>query len=174
MRGGCEPTHLSLALPRWLVRHFRPIVCVLPGAVHRRRHHGAVGGSVAPQLVRDQTARLTALPLQQFAEKAPGRTPISSGLDEDVDDVAVLVDGPPQILPSALNSHEEFVEIPRVAQTAMVAAKPPRVVEPERLTPLPNRFIGHGDTQVVIPDVTGATIGWVGRCPLSSKERRPN
>ena len=34
VRGGREPAHLSLALPRGLMRDLRPIVFVLPGAVN--------------------------------------------------------------------------------------------------------------------------------------------
>ena len=41
VRSGCEPTHQSLAMLRWLVRDLRPIVVVLPGAVNRR-HDRAV------------------------------------------------------------------------------------------------------------------------------------
>ncbi len=66
---------------------------------------------------------------------------IAPRLDKDVEDVAVLVDGPPQILPPPLDGHEEFVQVPRVAQPASSAPQPPRVVEPERLTPLADRFV---------------------------------
>ena len=34
VRGGFEPSHLPLALPRRLMRDLRSIVRVLPGAVH--------------------------------------------------------------------------------------------------------------------------------------------
>ena len=46
----------------------------------------------------------------------------------------------------ALDRHEQFVEVPRVAQTASPPPEPPRVVEAERLTPVPNRLVGHRDT----------------------------
>jgi hypothetical protein len=36
-------------------------------------------------------------------------------LEQDVDDLAVLVDGPPEILTPTPNGHEEFVQMPRVA-----------------------------------------------------------
>ena len=112
----------------------------------RHRHHGAVGCCVAPELVCDQAARLAALPLQQLTEEACGRTPIAAGLHEDVDHVTVLVHGPPEIPPLPLDGHEEFVQVPRVAQTASPAPQPPRVVAPECLTPVPNRLIRHRDT----------------------------
>src|SRR5713101_1384712 len=94
--GGFEPPHLSLALAGRLMRDFCSIVLVLLRAVHDGRQHEAVGSRVAAKLVCDQTPWRTALPFQQLPEEAFGRTPIAPGLDEDVDHVAVLVDGPPE------------------------------------------------------------------------------
>ena len=42
--------------------------------------------------------------------------PITTRLDEDVDHIAVLVDGPPEILTLALDVDEELVQVPRIAQ----------------------------------------------------------
>ena len=77
MPGGRKLSHLSLALPSRLVGHLRSIVRVRPSAVHHRGHDGTVGCGVAAQFVCDQTAWLTALPLQQRAEEAGGRLPIA-------------------------------------------------------------------------------------------------
>ena len=63
----------------------------------------------------------------------------------DVDDVAVFVHGPPQILQPPLNLHENLVQIPRVAHAVPAVPQPTGVVEPERQTPLSNRLILHGD-----------------------------
>ena len=145
MRGGFEPSHLALALPRRLMRDLRSIVLVLPGAVNDRRHGRPVSGRVAAQFVRDQSARLTALPLQQRPEEALGCMPIAPGLDEDVDHVAVLVNGTPEILPLALDVHEEFVQVPGVAQASLPSPERPGVRRTECPTPLPNGLVGHGD-----------------------------
>ena len=93
-----EPAHLTLPLPGRLVRDFGPVVRVPVRAVDHGRHHGAAGRRVAAQLVGDQSSRDTALAFQQLAEKADGGSPIAPGLHEDVDCVAVLVYGTPQIL----------------------------------------------------------------------------
>src|SRR5712692_1214280 len=98
VRSGFEPSHLSLALARRLMRDFGAIVLVSRRAVHDRWHQAAVGGRVTAQLVRDQAPWHLALPFQQFPEEAAGCTPIAPGLQEDVDHIAVLVDGPPEIL----------------------------------------------------------------------------
>jgi hypothetical protein len=39
---------------------------------------------------------------------------VALGLHEDVEDVPVLVDGPPQVLPHAIDLHEDLVGMPLV------------------------------------------------------------
>jgi hypothetical protein len=48
-------------------------------------------------------------------EEACGGTPIAPGLVEDVDHVAVLVHGPPEILLAPVDVDEQFVQIPGIA-----------------------------------------------------------
>jgi hypothetical protein len=91
------------------MRQFCSVVLVPLSAVHDRRHHEAVGRRVAAKLVCDQTPWRTALPFQQLTEEAFGRAAIAPGLEEDIDHVAVLVDGPPEILLATADVHEEFV-----------------------------------------------------------------
>ena len=148
MGGRLESTHLALALPGRLVRDFGTIVRVLVRAANHGRHHGAERRGVAAQLIRNQSARLLALAFQQLTEEPLRRAAIASRLDEDVDDVAVLVHGAPQILPPALNCDEEFVQIPGVAQPAPASPQGPRILRSERSTPAPNRLVGDRDTSL--------------------------
>ena len=131
MGGRIEPAHLSLALPSRLVGDFGAVVPVLVRAVNHRRHHGAERRRVAAQLVRDQPPRFPALAFQQLTEEPLRRAAIASRLDEDVDYVPVLVDGPPQVLLPALNPHEQLTKIPRVTLPATPAPQPSSVLEPE-------------------------------------------
>ena len=118
MRGGLESAHLSLALPRGLMRDLRSIVLVLPRAVDHGRHRGAVRRRITPELVRDQTARLPAVPFQQLPEETGGRPPVASRLDQNVNHVPVLVHGAPQILSPSLGRHKKLVQKPSVAHPA--------------------------------------------------------
>ena len=119
--------------------------------------------------------RHAALSFHQFPEETRGRPSITPGLDEDVYHVTVLVDGPPEIVTSALNIHEQFIQTPRVAHPTASAPQPPRVVGPERLTPVPNRLVGHRHTPLgqqvlgiaeteaeamVQPDGVADDLGW--------------
>jgi hypothetical protein len=58
----------------------------------------AVGGAVGAEHVGDDHPRHHASPLHQPAEETPGRGLVPAVLHEDVQDVAVLVGGPPQVL----------------------------------------------------------------------------
>jgi hypothetical protein len=144
--GGLEPSHLSLALAGRLMGHFRSVVLVLSGAVNNRGQDGAVSGRIAAELVRDESSRDTALPSQELTKEALGRTPISPGLDEDVDHITVLVDSPPEILLPPMDVDEQFVQVPGVAQPSTLASKPTGVRRTEGVTSLPNGFVGDGDT----------------------------
>jgi len=67
-------------------------------------------------------------------------------LHQNVDRVAVFVDSPPQILLPPLDPDEQLVQMPPVAHAAPPTPQPTSIVEPERPTPLPNRFIRHDDS----------------------------
>ena len=58
------------------------------------------------------------------------------------------IDGPPEILPSALNLHEQLVQIPGVTHAPSSAPQPSSVVGPKRVTPVPNRLVGHDDASL--------------------------
>ena len=98
MGGGLEAAHLPLALSGRLMRHFGAVVRIAVRAVGDRWHHPSVRGRIAPQLIRNQAARETALPLQQLPEEPDGRVPIPSRLDQNVEEVTVLVHRSPQVL----------------------------------------------------------------------------
>ena len=101
-----------------------------------------MSGAIARQLVRHQSVRFTALSLQQPAKEAFRCSPIPSWLHEDVDHVAILVDGAPKILTLALDPHEELVEVPRVAQPAFSTPQPAGVLATELPAPLTDGFVG--------------------------------
>jgi hypothetical protein len=67
-------------------------------------------------------------------------------LNKDVDHIPVLVDSPPEIVPLALDVHEELVQVPDVSHTTSPTPEVPSVVESECLTPLPNGLVGDDDS----------------------------
>src|SRR4030095_11836365 len=63
----------------------------------------------------------------------------------DVDDLAVLVDGAPEVLTLAANGHEEFVQMPRVADWSRPTPEPSRVGHAKGLTPVPDGLVRYRD-----------------------------
>jgi hypothetical protein len=97
-------------------------------------------GAVALETVGDEAAWQTAAPVEPLAKAPRRRVAITAGLEQDVDDVAVLVDGAPQGRPLAANRDEQLVEMPGVAEGAGPTPEPPRVGEAEGLAPLPDEI----------------------------------
>ena len=71
-----EAAHLSLPLPRGLVRELGAVVGIRLRVVHRRRHRLALGRRVASELVGDEPARRATLTLQLLAEESGGRAAV--------------------------------------------------------------------------------------------------
>ena len=122
-----EPSHVSLALPCGLVGDFGAIVLVSVCAMSDGRHDRSVRSPIAAQLVGDQPPRPTLLALQQLAEKACGSPAVATRLDEDIENVAILIDGTPEIAPLSLDGDEDLVQVPDVAQPALSTLEPASV-----------------------------------------------
>src|ERR1700682_5004907 len=143
-----ETPHVALAPARRLVGDFGPVVGVASRVVDHGRHDHPVRGTVAPEAIGDQATGDTAAPLEQLAKEPRGGVAIPARLEQDVDDLAVLVDGPPETLTLATNRHEEFVEMPRVADRPDPMPEPPGEREAEGLAPVPNRFVRDGNASL--------------------------
>jgi hypothetical protein len=84
-------------------------------------------------------------PFNNFRKKRSAARRFAPWLNEDVDHVTVLVDGPPKILQATVDVHEQFVQVRRVAQASLPVPQDTSVRRTEPLTPLPNRLVGHSD-----------------------------
>jgi hypothetical protein len=67
-------------------------------------------------------------------------------LKENIDHVTILVDGPPQILSLTLDHHEQFVQVPSVAQASLPSPERPGVFDTKLPTPLSDGLVADGDT----------------------------
>ena len=143
--GRLEAPHLAFPLACRLVRDFGAVVRILIRDVNDRRHHGPRGRWVAPQFVGDQPAGYAALALQHLPENAHGGAPVPPRLHQDVEDVAVLVDRPPQILLTTVQRDEQLIEVPRVPEAPTPVPEPSGIRAAERATPPSDRLIGDRD-----------------------------
>ncbi len=112
MPGRLEAAHLTLSLSARLMGDLGSVVGVLPRVVPDGGHGGPMRCAIAPQFVGHEQHRLCPLALQELTEEALCGTAITPRLDEEVDHIAVLVDGTPEILPLALDRNEELLVVP--------------------------------------------------------------
>jgi hypothetical protein len=124
---------------------FGAIVRVAGRVVGDRRHDVVMSDTVAAQLVGDETTRFLSLTPQESPKEPPCCAAISTRLDEDIDQVAVLIHRAPEILALTIDRREDFVEEPRISESTLSALQAPRVVRTELPAPLPNRFVRDDD-----------------------------
>ena len=104
--------------------------------------------TITPQLIRHQTIRPQSLTLQQLSKESLGGAAISPRLNQNVDDIAVLIDRSPQVLLLTLNLHEHFIQIPEVAEPACFLLQPTSVLAAKLPAPLADRFKGDDDASL--------------------------
>ena len=112
--------------------------------VHRR-HDRPERSAVTLQFVGDNAKRNLALSLQELDKKAFRRATVTPGLDEDIDHVAVLIHCTPEILPFAVDRNKDFVQEPRITETALSSLQFPCVFRTELRTPLSDCFVRYDD-----------------------------
>ena len=114
-RGG-EPSHRPFSLARRFVRDFGSVVRIDMVDVIHRGHDRPMSRIITSEFIGDQLSRFTSLAFEKTAEKAFSRTLIATALHENINAIAVLIDGTPQILALPLNGDKDFVDMPRIAQ----------------------------------------------------------
>ena len=142
LAGGLEPPHLSFSMADRFMRYLGSVVRPTTSIVRYCWHDLTMSSAIATELVGHQTIRPLALSLEQLAKEAYGSTAIPPGLNQDVNRVAILIDGSPQVLLLTLDLEEHLVKIPKVAELALFALQPPGIFAAELPTPLANRLIG--------------------------------
>ena len=127
------------------MRDFHTVVGIDLMDVLNGRHDVTVCGIVAFQFIGDEPARFTALAVDQAAKEADRSILIASLLHENINGIAVLIHGTPEIVALALDRDKYFVEMPGIAQAALVFFQSPRIRGAKLQAPLSNGFIRHRD-----------------------------
>jgi hypothetical protein len=76
----------------------------------------ALRRAIAFQLIRDDHPRHVLQPLQQLAEELLRGFLVPAALYEDIEDVAVLIHGPPEIMAFLVDREEHLIQMPRVTR----------------------------------------------------------
>lgn len=143
MPWGFEPLHAPLPLARRLVGMFRAVIQVPVLAVLFTGPHVACGRAITPQSVREDDPRHIRQPPEHPAEQRLRRHRVAATLHQDIEPVAVLIHGPPQVVTVALDRESDLVHVPRVSRPKRPAAPCMGVRLPERPAPIPHRRRGQ-------------------------------
>jgi hypothetical protein len=85
------------------------------------------------------------LGFEQATEKSFSRLVIATALDKNIDDIAVLIDRAPEVLPLTLNRDKDFVEVPGITQATLTLFEFSSIGRSKLPTPLTNGFIRDRD-----------------------------
>src|SRR5271166_4700245 len=127
------------------MRILRPVVSPLASAMPMRDPKIAGGGAVRSQFVRDQSLRQEAIFFQKLAHEFQRRALVPFRLDQHIEDLALGVDGAPQINHAAIDLEIDFIEMPSRMGLWSAFAQVRRDHRSEMVHPAPNRFVGDYD-----------------------------
>lgn len=100
---------------------------------------------VGPAFVRDPGVGEDPLPPEQLAHQPGGCASVTPGLDQDLEHLALGIDGPPEIHLAAADPDEHLVEVPAAMRHRPSFAKAPGDHRPENHHPAPDRLVGDRD-----------------------------
>src|SRR5215510_3060058 len=145
MTCGLKPLHTALALTCRPMGVLTPIIEIAALTVFYARENLALRRAIAFEFIGDDHAWDVEHAFEELAEELLGRVLIASALHENVEDVVVLIDGPPQVMPLTIDCQEDLVQMPFVARLRTPPSQPLGVVLPKLPTPFADGFVGHRD-----------------------------
>ncbi len=99
--------------------------------------------SVGAELVGRQQFRRKALFLEELAHQSECSPLVAPALNQHVENLALVIDGAPQVHPFASNPDHHLVEVPAIARAWAGPSKPSGKTGPELQNPAPHRLIGN-------------------------------
>jgi hypothetical protein len=119
-----ESSHSAFAFPRRLVGVFGAVFEPTAFPVLYSRYHLAPGGHIALQFIGDDRTWYILQALQQLSEEALRGFGVAPLLYQDIEHLAILVDGAPKVLQLAVDPEEDFIEMPPIAETSAAGTNP--------------------------------------------------
>src|SRR5690349_23625915 len=101
--------------------------------------------SIAGPLVSNDDPRDIAAALEQLAEEALGGLLITLSSDQDIQHVAMLVHGAPQVTGLTVDLDEDFIQVLFISRLRPTSAQLIGIGLPKLAAPLTNSFVNHLD-----------------------------
>lgn len=127
------------------MRALHPIVLGLGPHMGGRKAKLARRGGIGAEPVGHQRLRGHSLLLEQLSHQPESRALAPPGLDQHVEDLALAVDGAPEIQPPTADRDEHLIEVPAAARPAALRTKPAGNRRAEAGDPGPDRLVADGD-----------------------------
>ena len=141
-----EPPHLSLLLPTRLVRVLGSIILVLASLMLSANTQFPVCSTITPQLICNDFSRSKPQSLEQFTEKSLRCLGVTTPLNQNIQNVAILVHSPPQVMLLAFDPNENLIKVPSVTRSTRPGLAPLGVLMAKTKTPLADRLVGDVDS----------------------------
>src|SRR5262249_33611590 len=140
-----KPLHAIFSLACGAMRVLTAVIEVATLPMFHPGQDLALRRPVALQLIGDNHAWHVLQPLEQLAKELLRRVLIAAALYQDVEDVVVLIDRAPQVMPLAMNGQKHFIQMPLVPWLGASTLQLIRIVLPKFQTPLTDGFMGDVD-----------------------------
>ena len=137
-----EALDLALSSSYHLVGVLGPIIFAEPLVVMTGQMEFSERGAIGPQFVGHDQPGCEALLSEQFAHEPQGGALIAPALNQYVEDLALVIDGTPQIHPLAGDPHHHLVEMPAIARPRATPTQPLCDRGTELPHPAPYGFLG--------------------------------
>src|SRR5207248_10949394 len=136
-----EPLHFTLSASHSLMGVLRAIVRPYSLLMRTGQAKMPKRGSVRAQLVGRQQFRREAVLPEQLAHQPECRVLVAPALHQHIANLALMIDGAPQVHPFAVDANHHLIEVPPVARSWAAPPKPAGEPRPELQNPPPHRFI---------------------------------
>src|SRR5215471_1734767 len=117
MTGGFEPLHAILPVAGGLMGVLRTVIEIPVLAMLYTWQALALRRAIAFELLRNDDPRHVGQAFEECADKLLRRPLVPAALDENISDVAVRIDGTPQIMACPIARPKHFISMPCVARS---------------------------------------------------------
>jgi len=164
-----------ISSPRWLIRILGAIVKSLVLPMFESHPHFPARSAVRAELVGDHNPGRPSLLADELAQQSFGCLLVATALHQGVKDETILIDGTPKPMLCSIDGHDDFIDMPFVAE--LWCAPPDAIGEfpTEFLRPASDRFVADdnsSDSEQVLdhsqakrkpkiqPHRVGDDLGW--------------
>ena len=136
-----ESLHAPLPLTGGLVGILRTVVEVAALAMFDAGQEFPLRGTVALELIGHDDPRDVLAPFEELAEERLRGFLVPPALHQDIEDMTVLIDDPPQIVPLTTDREKDLIQMPLVTLLRAPAPELIGILLAEFATPFPDGFV---------------------------------